>query len=105
MVAVETDRGVYHLDETRLVKAVCAAVTRGMGNHVTVKPTQLLWGYGDLPMPLAVATAMVFRKIFGPAVVWSRRTPRRAYTLSRAAALEICRAWGVFKLEGEVGHG
>jgi hypothetical protein len=102
MVVVETDRGAYRLDEARLVREVCAAVTRGKGAHVTVKPTQLL-GYADLPMPLAVVAAMTFRRIFGPAVVWSRRTPRRAYTMDRAAALEICKAWGVFKLEGEEG--
>jgi hypothetical protein len=105
VVVVETDRGVYHLDEARLVKAVCAALTKGKGGHVTVRPTQLLWGYADLPMPLAVVTAAVFRRIFGPAVVLTRRTPRRAYTLDRAAALEVCKAWGVFKEEGEGGHG
>lgn len=104
MVVVETDRGVYHLDEARLVKAVCAALTKGKGGHVTVRPAQLLWGYADLPMPLAVVTAAVFRRIFGPAVVLTRRTPRRVYTLDRAAALEVCRAWGVFKGEGEGGH-
>jgi hypothetical protein len=104
-IAVETDRGVYHLDEARLVKAVCAALTKGKGGHVTVKPAQLLWGYADLPMPLAVVTSTAFRRIFGPAVVWSRRTPRRVYTLDRAAALEICRAWGVFKEGSEGGHG
>jgi hypothetical protein len=105
VVVVETDRGVYHLDEARLVKAVCAALTRGKGGHVTVRPTQLLWGYADLPMPLAVVTAAVFRRIFGPAVVLTRRTPRRAYTLDRAAALEVCKAWGVFKEEGGGEHG
>jgi hypothetical protein len=103
VVVVETDRGVYHLDEARLVKAVCAAALKGKGGHVTVRPTQLLWGHVDLPMPLAVVTAMVFRRIFGPAVVWSRRTPRRAYTLDRTAALEVCKAWGVFK-EGDGGN-
>ncbi|MFP3252189.1 MAG: hypothetical protein RXO32_10745 [Thermoproteus sp.] len=102
-VVVETGSGTYRLDETRLVREVCAAVVKGMGGHVTVKPTQLL-GYVDPPMPLAVMTSMAFRRIFGPAVVWSRRTPRRAYTLDRAAALQICRAWGIFKEGGGEGH-
>jgi len=101
---VEAGSGTYRLDEARLVREVCAAVARGKGGHVTVKPTQLL-GYADLPMPLAVVTSMAFRRIFGSAVVWSRRTPRRAYTLDRAAAMEICRAWGVFKEGGGEGHG